>query len=41
MKNHSHENEFNLHVNDGNKTRFEREAKGNPEMDYFKVRKQP
>ena len=43
MHNHSHENEFNLHVNEisfsyekmGTKTRFEEEAKGNSEMAYW------
>ena len=43
VHNHSYENELNLHVNDisftyeriGTKTRFEKEAKGNAEMDYF------
>ena len=43
MLNHSYENEFNLHVNEisfsyekmGTKTRFEEEAKGNSEMDYW------
>ena len=44
MHNHSYENEFNLHVNEisfsyekmSTKTRFEKEAKGNSEMAYFK-----
>ena len=43
MHNHSHENEFNLHVNEisfsykkmSTKTRFEGEAKGNSEMAYY------
>ena len=42
MHNHSHENEFNLHVNEisfsyermSTKTRFEKEATGNSEMAY-------
>ena len=42
MHNHSHENEFNLHVNEisfsyekmGTKTLFEEEAKGNSEIAY-------
>ena len=42
VHNHSHENEFNLQVNEisfsyermGTKTRFEKEAKGNSEMAY-------
>jgi len=42
VNNHSHENEFNLHVNEisfsydrmGTKTRFEKEATGNSEMVY-------
>ena len=42
MRNHSYENEFNLHVNEisfsyermSTKTHFEKEAKGNSEMAY-------
>ena len=44
MHNHSHENEFNLHVNEisfsyekmGTKNRFEEEAKGNSESVFLK-----
>ena len=42
MRNHSYENEFNLHVNEisfsyermSTKTRFEKEAESNSEMAY-------
>ena len=44
MHNHSYENEFNLNVNEisfsyermSTKTRFEKEAKGNSEMAYYR-----
>ena len=43
VRNHSYENEFNLHVSEisfsyegmSTKTRFEKEAKGNSEMAYW------
>ena len=43
MHNHSYENEFNLHVNEisfsyekmGTKTHFQKEAKGNSEMERY------
>ena len=45
VHNHSYENEFNLHVNEisfsygrmSTKTRFEKEAKGNSEMTYWRL----
>ena len=45
MRNHSYENEFNLHVNEisysyekmGTKTRFEEASKSNSEMAYCLV----